>query len=119
MTMTDQEFMLQMVQHHIRAEESTAAAAPAFADLLHLAETRDSGQIRRIATFIAASYNGESFKFDLLDLRSLDVEISDKMLTCLDCLRWATSDLYRLVPDGDARVQAMICRWGLRQDTNE
>lgn len=119
MTMTDRAFEEQMLQNHIRAEESLAAATPAFADLLHLAETRDSGQIRRIAQFIAASYNGECYKFDLLELRMLDVEISDKMLTCLDCLRWAISDLYRLVPDGDARIQAMIDRWGLRPTTND
>ena len=117
--MTDREFEEQMLQHHIRAEESLVAAAPAFADLLHLAETRDSGQIRRIAAFIAASYNGECFKFDLLDLRILEVAISDKMLICLDCLRWAVSDLYRLVPNGDARIQAMIDRWGLRPKAND
>lgn len=107
------------MQNHTRAEESLAAATPAFADLLHLAETRDSGQIRRIAQFIAASYNGECYKFDLLELRMLDVAISDKMLVCLDCLRWAISDLYRLVPDGDARIQTMIDRWGLRPTTND
>ncbi|MBK6865982.1 MAG: hypothetical protein IPG91_22000 [Ideonella sp.] len=118
MTMTDREYEEQMLQHHIRAEESLVAATSAFADLLHLAETRDSGQIRRIAEFIAASYNSEGFKFDLLDLRVLDVAISDKILICLDCLRWAVSDLYRLVPDGNARIQAMIDRWGLRPKAN-
>ena len=36
------------------------------------------------------------------------------MLCCLDALRWARADLYTLVPDGDARVRAVIDRWGLR-----
>lgn len=89
-------------------------AKTAFGSLLHLAETRDSGQIARVARLIAATYNGNVFKFDLFDLRSLDVKIGDDTLTYLDCLRWSMSDLYRLVPQGDERVQAVIDRWGLR-----
>jgi hypothetical protein len=36
------------------------------------------------------------------------------MLCCLDALRWGHADLHTLVPDGDARVGAVIDRWGLR-----
>ena len=34
------------------------------------------------------------------------------MLCCLDALRWGRADLHTLVPDGDARVRAVIDRWG-------
>ena len=44
-----------------RSDESTRKAAQAFARLLQLAETRNSGQIPRIARFIAATYNGHAF----------------------------------------------------------
>ena len=56
-----------MVQNAIDAEiaacdalslQATQAGAQAFARLLTLAETRDSGQIPRIARFLAATYNG-------------------------------------------------------------
>lgn len=97
-----------------RSLNATAAGAQAFARLLHLAETRESGQIARIARFLAASYNGQAFPFDPFELRTVDVEISDDMLCCLDALRWGRCDLYTLVPDGDARVRAVIDRWGLR-----
>jgi hypothetical protein len=97
-----------------RSREATIKGAQAFARLLRLAEDRDSGQIIRIARFLAATYNGQSFSFDPFDLRAVDVAISDDMLACLDALRWASADLYRLVPDGDARVRAAIERWGLR-----
>jgi len=67
------------------------------------AETRDSGQVRRVALFIAATYNGEAFPFDLFELRAVDEAISDDMLLCIDELRWGQSDLRSRVPDGDRR----------------
>lgn len=101
----------------IEANKATRKAAHAFARLLQLAEERDSGQIARIAWFIAATYNGTAFAFDPFDLRSVDVGIGDDMLSCLDALRWGRADLHRLVPDGDRRVRAVIDQWGLRWPT--
>jgi len=97
-----------------RSRRAQAAAAQAFGRLLELAERRDSGQIRRVAKFLASTYNGEAFPFDLFELRAVDVAISDDMLTCLDCLRWGKADLYKLVPDGDRRVRAVIDAWGFQ-----
>lgn len=94
--------------------QATQAGAPAFARLLKLAEERASGQIPRIARFLAASYNGQAFQFDLFELRAVDIAISNDMLCCLDALRWGRADLHTQVPDGDARVRAVIERWGLR-----
>ena len=96
-----------------RARLAQGAAAQAFARLLDLAETRDSGQIRRVAKFIASTHNGENFPFDLFELRTVDVDISDDMLACLDALRWGKADLYKLIPDGERRVVAVIEAWGL------
>ena len=98
----------------IRTRDAQAKAAQAYARLLALAEERDSGQIRRIAQFVASTYNGGAFPFDLFDLRAVDVAIGDDMLACLDALRWGKADLYKLVPDGERRVQAVITAWGLK-----
>jgi hypothetical protein len=98
----------------LRKGEATSKGGHAFQRLLHLAETRDSGQIRRIARFIAATYNGEAFAFDLFDLRTVDEAISDDMLLCIDALRWGRCDLHSLVPDGDRRVRPVIDQWGLK-----
>jgi len=103
-----------MLSWERRADEAQAKAAQAFGRLLHLAETRDSGQARNIAQFIAATYDGSSFKFDLFELRLMDVLISDDMLAALDGLRWGKADLFRLVPEGDKRVPAVIALWGLQ-----
>ena len=97
-----------------RSRAATAAGAQAFARLLTLAEERDSGQIVRVARFIAAAYNGQAFPIDPFELRAVDLAISDDMLLCLDALRWGRADLHTLVPEGDARVRAVIDRWGLR-----
>lgn len=94
--------------------EATAKGGHAFQRLLQLAETRDSGQVRRVGLFIAATYNGEAFPFDLFELRAVDEAISDDMLLCLDALRWGQSDLHSLVPDGDRRVRAVIEQWALK-----
>jgi hypothetical protein len=53
-----------------RARAAQGAAARAYARLLKLAETRDSGQIRRVAQFLtcSASYNGQAFPVDLYEL---------------------------------------------------
>lgn len=94
--------------------QATQAGAQAFGRLLKLAETRDSGQIPRIARFLAATYNGQAFQLDLFELRAVDIAISNDMLCCLDALRWGRADLHTLIPEGDARVRAVIERWGLR-----
>lgn len=94
--------------------QATQAGTQAFARLLKLAETRDSGQIPRIARFLAATYNGHAFQLDLFELRAVDIAISNDTLCCLDALRWGRADLHTLIPDGDDRVRAVIARWGLR-----
>jgi hypothetical protein len=102
------------LQTEHRSRQATQAGARAFARLLQLAEERDSGQIHRIARFLAATYNGQAFPLDPFELRAVDITISDDMLCCLDALRWARADLYTLVPDGDSRMRAVIDRWGLQ-----
>ena len=103
----------------LRSSEATAKGGQAFARLLTLAETRNSGQIPRVAQFIASTYNGQAFPFDLFELRALDIEISDDMLLCLDALRWGKTDLYRLIADGDRRVRDLIDLWGLKWPEGE
>lgn len=95
-----------------RATAAQASAAQAYARLLELAEKHDSGQIRRVAHFLASTYDGATFPFDLFELRALDIAISDDMLVCLDALRWGKADLHKLVPDGSKRVEAVCASWG-------
>jgi hypothetical protein len=91
-----------------RSQAAQAQAAHAYARLLGLAETYESGQARIIARFLAGTYNGSAHPFDLGELREVDVAIGDDMLVCLDALRWGLADLHKLVPNGEERVQALI-----------
>lgn len=104
----------EIASFEILSRDATASGAQAFARLLKLAEERDSGQSARVVRFIAATYNGAAFPPDLFELRAVDIAISDDMQRCMDALRWARADLHTLVPDGDARVRAVIARWRLR-----
>ena len=98
----------------LRQAEATAKGGHAMERLLQLAETRDSGQVRRIALFLAATYDGEAFPLDPFELRAVDEAIGDDMLACLDALRWGRVELHRLVPDGERRVKSVIEQWGLK-----
>jgi len=100
-------------QWQVRSQIVEAAASRAFGRLLHFAETSSSGQGRTVACFLAATFDAQSFQFDLFELRTVDIAISDDMLICLDALRWAKADLYKLVPDGHARIIAMCEARGL------
>ncbi|WP_235533609.1 MULTISPECIES: hypothetical protein [unclassified Roseateles] len=100
----------QLARCAARSLQATTKAERAFARLLKIAESSDSGQTRRVAAFIAATYNGRTFPLDVFELRAVDVAISDDMLCCLDALRWARADLYTLVPDGEARVRSVVRR---------
>lgn len=102
----------QLRDHESRASAATGKGAHALERLLSLAETRQSGQIERIASFLGGIWNGKRH-FDLYDLRALDVEISDDMLAVLDALRWAKVGIGDLVPNGDRRIEAALTRWGM------
>lgn len=95
----------------LRAKEAQAKAAHAYARLLEIAETSHAGQAGRVAQFLASTFNGRAYPYDLFDLRSFDVAISDDMLTCLEALRWARADLFDLVPEGQKRVQSVVKAW--------
>jgi hypothetical protein len=76
--------------------------------LLRTAESVDIGQARGVAAFVASTFNGSRFPFGLLRCRAVDMIVSDDMLLCLDTLCRRRADLYRLVPDGEARERSMI-----------
>lgn len=103
-------------QQHVwdeRARSAQVSAAQALARLLVIAESSDSGQARCVATFLASTYKFAGAPFDLFDLRTVDVPISDDIMLCIDALRWGRLDLHRLVPDGAQRIEAVIRDWGL------
>lgn len=112
--MSQEEIELQERAWARRSGTTEAAAVAAYERLLQLAEAGLSGQARTVARFVAATFDGQSFRFDPFDLRTVDVSIADDMLVCLDALRWGKADLYKLVPDGYSRIIAMCEMRSLR-----
>lgn len=95
-----------------RAVAATAAGRDALRRLLGLAETRESGQIETVAKFLGACWNGNRH-FDFYDLRALDREISDDMLTVLDSLRWGRVGIGELVTGAEARIEQILRACGM------
>ncbi|MDM0029818.1 DUF7673 family protein [Variovorax saccharolyticus] len=99
-----------------RAAAAQGAAAQALGRLVAIAERREPGQLGQIvhvAPFLASTFDGHAFPFDLFELRAVDVATGDDMLACLDALRWGRADLHRLIPGGERRIRAVIIAWGL------
>lgn len=105
--------LARLADYDSRAQAAQAKAAQAYARLLRIAETSETGQAHRVARFLASCQDGARWPFDLFELRTVDVEISDDMLACLDALRWAKADLHKLAPEGLARLQSVLVDFGL------
>jgi hypothetical protein len=99
----------------LRSSAATAKAADALARLLQLAEERRSGQIERVALFLGSVLNGKRH-FDLYDLRTVDVAISDDMLAVIDGLRWGRVGISNMVVDADVRIDNILRSWGMYGD---
>lgn len=104
----------QIAEWDRRAQQAQAKAAQAFLRLVEVAETGNSGQARQVALFLAGTFNGAAFPYDLFELRALDVRLADDAVACIDALRWGRADLYRLIPHGEARMVALLEHWGLK-----
>jgi hypothetical protein len=96
-----------------RALQAQAKAAQAYLRLIELAEKHDTGQAGRVARFLASTVNGTLYPLDLFELRALDVALADDALACIDALRWGKADLYKLLPDGEERVAAVLRALGI------
>lgn len=107
--------MHQREEWNQRALQAQARAAQAYLRLVELAERSDSGQAHRVALFLASTFDGRTYPFDLFELRTMDVALADDALACIDALRWGKADLYKLIPDGLERVTAVLQLWGLHR----
>lgn len=100
---------------HIRNEriwQAEGAGALALENLLQLAETSDSGQVRRVALFIGACYNGHRH-FDFYDFRGLDDQIGDDMIRVLNAHRLCNLGVDSMASGGRYRIENLLRRWGM------
>jgi len=98
-------------ESEVAAYRATINGIQAFERLLNFAETRDSGQIRYIAQFLAGVWGADGgIKLDCL--KSLDKAIGDDMLAVLDAVRWNQLPVHQMAVRGPQRVPAALRKWG-------
>lgn len=106
------EFQRRLTEQEIIRAERMGSAQKALDRLLTLAETRESGQIKTVALFIGACWNG-SRHFDFFDFRCLDWEIKEDMFAVLLAHASGCGDIDYMLPDGHKRVVQVLDRWGM------
>ena len=93
---------------------SREAGEPALLRLISLVETRNSGQIAKIARFLAGLYNGYAYPFDLTDLRCVDQLILNDCLLVLRMDATPEREVHQYIENGQVRWQEMIERFGIK-----
>lgn len=86
---------------------------PALKRLFELVETRDSGQIKIIASVLAACYNGRGFRVNLQCFRVLDAVILDDVLAVIRMDSSPSKEVHEYFLNGNERFQKMIKKFGL------
>lgn len=95
----------------VKNYNATHNGVQAFERLLNYAETRNSGQIQRIAQFLAGVW-GVDQGLKLECLVSLDQSIGDDMLAVLNAIRTNALSIRDMSVDGSKRVPAALRLWG-------
>ncbi|EPJ9701485.1 TPA: DUF7673 family protein [Pseudomonas aeruginosa] len=72
---------------------------------------RDSGQSGVIGRFLLGLYNGQSFPFDLTELRRLDLGLFDDCLAVLRLDNTPEQEVHTYLPNGDAIWSEFRERW--------
>lgn len=72
-----------------------------------------TGQVRRLVAFLAGCYNGNEFRFDLTELRGLDLRLSDACLDVLSYDRLVIKEVHKLLPGGDKELHQWIKDYGM------
>lgn len=102
----------QLASQQAHRAELASAAGAAYDRLLTLAETRDSGQIARIAGFIAATFNWHEYRWDWSDIRCLDLPIAADFLAVLAYQASGGNEYpYNLAPNGEKRAEGVVKAW--------
>lgn len=90
----------------LRKEKATVEAQHAFERLVSFAEGNDTGQARTVARFVAGAVGCR--QWSMVDARTVDICISDDMLTCVDGVRWGKRELSSLISGGLPRCMALL-----------
>jgi hypothetical protein len=80
---------------------------------LYQVAQRDTGQSRRVASFLLGLYNGARFPFDLTDLRGLDFELFDDCMAVLRMDYQPRQEVHNYLPQGGQKFEQLAKDWRL------
>lgn len=105
------EAMTQALEYQRKRPAIVAAGEPALARLASMA-VRPTGQGAVLGRFLLGLYDGQTYPFDLTELRGLDLDLFE------DCLRVVMMDyspeveVHQRVPNGPAIWRELAAMWG-------
>jgi hypothetical protein len=88
--------------------EARKAGEPALMRLVELCETRDSGQVQRVARLLAGLYNGYAYPLDLTDLRGLDSDILEDCLAVMRMDSCPEKEVHEYFKNGTQRFTSIF-----------
>lgn len=115
----DEAFWLKIAAQQAAADQAREAGIPALKRLFELAETRDSGQMKIIASVLAGCYNGRRFRVNLQDFRVLDAAILDDVLAVIRMDSSPEMEVQEYFEQGGQRFEKMFKKFGLKTSKDE
>jgi hypothetical protein len=97
-----------------RHDALIAEGVPALRRLVNMAETRNSGQIRKIALVLAGLYNSYSYPLPMIELRGLDANIVADIFAVMRMDAEACEqEVHTYFEDGGPRFKAIFRDFGI------
>lgn len=115
----DRDFWATVAAQKVATDKAREVGIPALKRLFELAETRHSGQIKTIASVLAACYNGSRFRVNLQDFRALDGDILDDVLAVIRMDSRAQKEVHEYFLRGGERFEAVFKKFGLKTSKDE
>jgi hypothetical protein len=105
----------QQVRDDDHAREAVMDCGKAALYRLYEVAQGHTGQCRVVARFLAGLYNGDSYPFDLTDLRALDNNLFEDCMAVLRMdARHCVHEVHQYFEDGSRKWQKMIADWHLK-----
>ncbi len=97
-------------------EAKLSECTKSVAMLLNTARQHKSTSGGRVcATVLASLYNGERVKFDLSDLKRLDMDLFEHALNTMRVCYELSMEPHQFLEDGGRLIEEMIADWGLEK----
>lgn len=104
-----------VLKTRMEKEEQHAKGIPALQRLLPIAQGH-SGQCRIVANFLLSLYNGNRFKFDLTDFRSLDIAIFIDCIAVLWMDYRPKQEVHSYFKNGDKIWEDLAKKWHINNN---